>query len=82
MRAGCIPVTVTKTGIGEIVDRYGVTLSGEVTTDEWQQNAINACINLLQNEEQRQKFEEQIIFRGKQLSWNNRKQDWMNLFSN
>lgn len=82
MRAGCIPVTVTKTGIGEIVDRYGVTLTGEVTTDEWQQNAINACINLLQNEEQRQKFEEQIIFRGKQLSWNNRKQDWMNLFSN
>jgi hypothetical protein len=57
-------------------------LTGEVTTDEWQQNAINVCINLLQNEDQRQKFEEQIILRGKQLSWENRKHDWINLFSN
>jgi glycosyltransferase involved in cell wall biosynthesis len=81
MRAGCVPVTVSKTGIGEVVDRFGVALPGDVTSEDWQKNATEACINLLKNEDQRKLFEQQIIARGKQLTWESRKQQWLDLFS-
>ena len=80
MRAGCIPVTVNKTGIGEVVDKYGVTLPGDVKSELWQKQATEACINLLRNDDKRKKFEEQVIKRGKLLTWEHRKQQWMDLF--
>lgn len=80
MRAGCIPVTVNKTGIGEVVDKYGITLPGDVKSTEWQEQAIQACINLLSNDDTRKKFQLQVEERGKTMTWDIRKQQWLNLF--
>lgn len=82
MRAGCIPVTVNKTGIGEIVDRFGVTIQGDVNSETWQNAAIEACINLMKEDDKRQIFEQQVVTRGKTLTWEKRKQQWLDLFSN
>lgn len=79
MRAGCIPVTVSKTGIGEVVDKYGVTLPGDVNTEQWQNQAVEACVNLLKDDEKRHKFEEQVIMRGKTMTWERRKEQWLEL---
>jgi glycosyltransferase involved in cell wall biosynthesis len=82
MRAGCIPVTVNKTGIGEIVDDFGVTIPGEITSESWQHQAIKACVNLMNNNEKQKIFENRVIERGKQLSWDHRKEQWLKLLKN
>lgn len=79
MRAGCIPVTVNKTGIGEIVDKYGIALPGDVTSEQWQNLAIEAITTLLKDENKRKHFENIIIQRGKQLSWEHRREQWLEL---
>lgn len=79
MRAGCIPVTVNKTGIGEIVENFGVTIPGEITEDAWQQQAIEACVNLIIQEDKRKSMEQRVINRGKMVSWEKRKNQWLKL---
>lgn len=80
MRGGCIPVTVSKTGIGEIVDKYGITFPGEVTSASWQKAAIEAIITLLSDDVKRKLYENAVIERGKQLTWENRKKQWLSIF--
>lgn len=82
MRAGCIPVTVNKTGIGEIVENFGVTIPGEITEDAWQQHAIEVCVNLILQEDKRKLMEERVINRGKMVSWEKRKDLWLKILKN
>ena len=78
--AKCLCVATNIAALPEIINDRGILIDDEIYSENYKNNIINETINILNNNELKEKILEKGYQWAKEQNWENRAQEWYKLF--